>query len=89
MENLVSPCCKSDYESSTDSACCTATLQMGLCSDCLEHSESEGYVCNTCEDWFDEPVKEKHTCGFCGTDLESDCKFCSQNCYAAEFSEYT
>jgi hypothetical protein len=90
MEKLVSPCCKDDYESSTDSACCTASInEMGLCSDCLEHTESEGHMCNICDQWFEEPVKEKHTCSFCGVDLESDTKFCSQGCYAAEFSEYT
>ena len=63
MENLVTKCCGSDYERDENSFCCNAKItHSGLCYDCKEHTEAEGYICNECEDWIDlgglEPLDE-------------------------------
>ena len=52
---LVSKCCGSEYEESTVSWCCEAKIsESGICYECNEHTESEGYECIECGDWLDE-----------------------------------
>jgi hypothetical protein len=52
---LVSKCCGSDYEDSTVSWCCSAQIsESGICYECKEHTDSEGYECIECSDWLDE-----------------------------------
>jgi len=83
-----SPCCNSTYELDDVSACCTARISdSGLCYDCKEHTEAEGYVCDECEDWFEVPEDETHSCGFCGEDLIDDISYCSGDCSVADNSE--
>ena len=56
---LVSPCCGEGFEKSQDSACCGAEISdSGICMnrDCYDHAESEGYICDECEEWFEEEV---------------------------------
>ena len=58
MADLLSPCCGADYTDNEDgpSYCCDAPLKQGLCSDCKEHAEpQEGFVCEKCEEFFEEP----------------------------------
>jgi len=60
MSNLVSPCCGAEYTDNDDgpSYCCDAPIANGICQnkDCLDHAEPlEGFVCDTCEDFFEEP----------------------------------
>lgn len=60
MSNLVSPCCGAEYTDNDDgpSYCCGAPIVNGICQnkDCLDHAEPlEGFVCATCEDFFEEP----------------------------------
>ena len=56
--NYVSPCCGEDYEAATNSYCCGAQISdSGLCYECREHTESEGYECDECEEWFDELIE--------------------------------
>ena len=60
MSNLVSPCCGAEYTDNDDgpSYCCGAPIVNGICQnkDCLDHAEPlEGFVCDTCEDFFEEP----------------------------------
>ena len=55
----VSPCCKAEFEESEDSVCCGAEISdSGICMnrDCYEHAESEGYICNECDDWFEKTI---------------------------------
>jgi hypothetical protein len=55
MSNYVSPCCGENYEDSTKSYCCTAEIsESGLCHECHDHAEAEGYICNECDEWFEE-----------------------------------
>jgi hypothetical protein len=63
MAELVSPCCGAEYTDNDDgpSYCCGAKILQGICSDpdCLDHAEpEEGFVCNTCDDFFEEPEVE-------------------------------
>ena len=63
MAGLVSPCCGSDYDSNEEgpSYCCDAPIINERCSDrhCLEYAEpAEGFICSTCEDFFEEPEKD-------------------------------
>jgi len=61
MTELVSPCCGAEYTDNEDgpSYCCDAPILQGLCSDCKEHAEpAEGFVCDYCEDFFEEPLEE-------------------------------
>jgi len=59
MGNLVSPCCGEDYETATTSYCCDAEISdSGICMnlDCLDHAEPEGYICDECDEWFEDKV---------------------------------
>ena len=63
MSELVSPCCGVEYTDNEDgrSYCCDATIENGICQnkDCLDNAEpEEGYVCGTCDEFFDEPIAE-------------------------------
>ena len=61
MAGLVSPCCGADYTDNEDgpSYCCDAPILQGLCTQCKEHAEpAEGYICELCDDFFEEPEKD-------------------------------
>jgi len=63
MPDLVSPCCGAEYTDNEDgpSYCCDAPILNGICSDidCLDHAEPlEGFVCEDCEEFFEEPELE-------------------------------
>jgi hypothetical protein len=61
MAGLVSPCCGADYDNNEDgrSYCCDAPILQGFCKDCKEHAEpAEGYICELCDDFFEEPEKD-------------------------------
>ena len=63
MAELVSPCCGAEYTDNDDgrSYCCDAPIINTRCSDrdCLEYAEpAEGFICSTCEDFFEEPEKD-------------------------------
>tara|TARA_R110000787_G_C13118066_1_gene414455 strand:+ start:253 stop:507 length:255 start_codon:yes stop_codon:yes gene_type:complete len=61
MAGLVSPCCGSDYDNNEDgpSYCCDAPILQGICSQCKDHAEpAEGYICERCDDFFEEPIKD-------------------------------
>lgn len=63
MAKLVSPCCGAEYTDNEDgtSYCCDAPIMNGICQnkDCLDHAEpEEGHVCETCEEFFDEPIAD-------------------------------
>jgi len=55
----VSPCCGAEYsdDESLVSVCCTAEPKghTDLCSKCLEHTDFLAYICNNCNEWFEEP----------------------------------
>jgi len=58
MEENVSECCKSTYEEADGSVCCNARIsETGLCYECREHTERDGYFCNDCGYWFETPIK--------------------------------
>ena len=83
-----SPCCNSTYELDELSYCCGSQIsESGLCHECKDHAESEGYVCDECEDYFDAPQDKIHSCGFCGEDLIDDISYCSGDCSVADNSE--
>jgi len=87
-ENLTSPCCNSTYELDTLSYCCGSQIsESGLCYDCKEHAEPEGYICDECEDYFEQPEAERYSCGFCGEDLIDDISYCSRDCSVADNTE--
>jgi predicted amidophosphoribosyltransferase len=87
-DNLTSPCCNAGYKLDNVSFCCTAQIsESGLCYECKEHTEAEGYICDDCDNYFDEPIKEKHYCSFCGEDLEEDGYYCSKECSVADNTE--
>tara|TARA_R110000824_G_C14843478_1_gene639245 strand:- start:212 stop:490 length:279 start_codon:yes stop_codon:yes gene_type:complete len=86
--NLTSPCCNSHYEADDVSYCCGARMsEGGLCYDCKDHAESEGYICEECDDWFEEPEAERFNCGACGDDLDDDIRYCSKECSVADNTE--
>ena len=63
MAELVSPCCGAEYTDNEDgpSYCCDAPIINGICSDkdCLDHAEpAEGFVCDNCEDFFEESIED-------------------------------
>ena len=61
MGSLLSPCCGAGYEDNDKSYCCGAEIsESGICMnlDCLDHAESEGYICDDCDDYFEEPEEE-------------------------------
>ena len=54
----VSPCCKADFEEADGSYCCNARIsESGLCYECHDHAESEGYFCSNCDESFETPEK--------------------------------
>ena len=58
-EQEVSPCCKAEFKEAEGSYCCNARIsESGLCYECQDHAESEGYFCNDCDEGFETPVKE-------------------------------
>ena len=58
-----------------------------ICSRCKEHAEAEGYRCEECDDWFENPEDERYNCGFCGDELEEDIRYCSKECSVADTKE--
>ena len=61
MAGLVSPCCGSDYDNNEDgpSYCCDAPILQGFCKQCKDHAEpEEGFICENCEEFFEESIKE-------------------------------
>jgi hypothetical protein len=89
-DKLATPCCNAGYEKDEVSACCEAQISdSGLCYDCHEHTESEGYICDECEDWLDERdlVEKVYNCGFCGEELNKDSGYCSKECHVADNTE--
>ena len=58
MSNLVSPCCGANYTDNDDgrSYCCGSIISQEFCTECREHAEpAEGFVCEDCEEFFEEP----------------------------------
>ena len=58
---MVSPCCGAEYTDNEDgrSYCCDAPILQGLCKECKEHAEpAEGFVCEQCDEFFDEPIED-------------------------------
>jgi len=83
-----SPCCNADYTDDILSYCCTAEIsESGLCYGCREHAESEGYICDECEEYFDETQDEIYKCGFCGEEIEEGGRYCSKECSVADNTE--
>ena len=61
MTELVSPCCGAEYTDNDDgpSYCCDAPILQELCTQCKEHAEpAEGYICETCDDFFEESIED-------------------------------
>jgi len=61
MAELVSPCCGAEYTDydEGDSYCCGSPIFQGLCTECKDHAEpAEGFVCEQCEEFFEEPEKD-------------------------------
>ena len=86
--NLTSPCCNAEYELDTLSYCCGAEIsESGLCYSCRDHAEPEGYICDDCEDYFEQPEAERFNCGACGEDLDEDIGYCSKECSVADNTE--
>jgi hypothetical protein len=58
IEQEVSPCCKANFEEAEGSYCCNARIsETGLCYECQDHTEAEGYFCSNCDESFEIPVK--------------------------------
>ena len=88
MSELTSPCCNTTYTKNTLSYCCTAKIsESGICYYCRDHAESEGYICDDCENYFDCPEDKRYSCKFCGEDLEEDGYYCSKECSVADNTE--
>jgi hypothetical protein len=52
----VSKCCGATFEEAEGSACCGAKISdSGLCYECKDHAETDGYVCDECDEWFEKP----------------------------------
>ena len=53
--NEVSSCCGCDYEDSFISDCCSMEVytDTDICSACKEHTDTTGYICNECGNWFE------------------------------------
>jgi hypothetical protein len=87
---LASPCCNAGYEEDEVSSCCEARIsESGLCYECRDHTEAEGYICEECEEWFGEGTLEpkKYHCRACGHDLDKDADYCSRECHNADNTE--
>ena len=52
----VSTCCGCSYEDSWISDCCSVEMHSDsdICPDCKEHTDTIGYICNECGNWFEE-----------------------------------
>jgi hypothetical protein len=58
MKKEVSPCCKAEFEEAEGSYCCNARIsESGLCYECHDHTETEGYFCNDRDESFETPEK--------------------------------
>lgn len=57
MSDEVSPCCGTKFEDSYITDCCTVEIYTNtdICSACNEHADASGFICNECENWFEEP----------------------------------
>lgn len=84
-----SPCCNTGYIGDNKSYCCCADMsESGVCYECKKHAEpSEGYLCDECEEYFEEPVAKVEKCMFCGNTLNDDSLYCSKECYKADNTE--
>tara|TARA_R110002167_G_scaffold63223_1_gene178378 strand:+ start:191 stop:445 length:255 start_codon:yes stop_codon:yes gene_type:complete len=71
MNDEVSPCCGTKFEDSYITDCCTVEMYTNtdICPACKEHADASGFICNECENWFENPedqndyderVKENH-----------------------------
>ena len=61
MAEMLSPCCGAEYADNEDgrSYCCDAPILQGLCKECKEHAEpAEGFVCEQCDEFFEEPIED-------------------------------
>ena len=61
MAEMLSPCCGAEYTDNEDgrSYCCDAPILQGLCKECKEHAEpAEGFVCEQCDEFFEEPIED-------------------------------
>ena len=88
-DKLATSYCNAGYEKDTVSACCTARISdSGLCYDCHEHTEAEGYICDECEEWCDDIdlVEKVFNCRACGEDIENG-SYCSKECSDADNTE--
>ena len=63
MAELVSPCCGAEYTDVDEhvSSCCEAIFHdpgwpdNDICSKCKEHTDSYEYICENCDESFEEP----------------------------------
>ena len=55
----VSTCCGCSYEDSWVSDCCSVEMHSDsdICPDCKEHTDTTGYICNECGNWFEDTEK--------------------------------
>ena len=62
MADLVSPCCGAEYteyEHQGTTCCGAKRSEEGLCYKCRDHADlEEGYTCEQCEEFFEEPEKD-------------------------------
>ena len=58
--NEVSICCGCGYEDSTMADCCSVEMiqDSDICPACKEHTQATGYICNECDNWFEETEDE-------------------------------
>ena len=58
--NEVSICCGCSYEDSTMADCCSVEMiqDSDICPACKEHTQATGYICNECDNWFEETEDE-------------------------------
>lgn len=61
MSDEVSPCCGTSFEDSYIADCCTVEMyaDTDICPACNEHADASGFICNECENWFEDP-EERH-----------------------------
>ena len=57
----VSTCCGCGFEVSFISDCCTVEMysDSDICPACNEHTDTSGFICNQCENWFEYPEDKK------------------------------
>ena len=58
--NEVSICCGCSYEDSFIADCCSVEMiqDSDICPACKEHTQATGYICNECDNWFEETEDE-------------------------------